>query len=133
MPSITTDQRPSRVASVERFFEAIQAGDYAALEGLLSANAVTRWPQSSEQVTGAMACIRIYESYPGGPPDYRVVRVLGEGDVWIAELIADYGTERWFVVSICEFEGARIARMTDYFGTALRAPEWRQDLVDPVA
>jgi hypothetical protein len=133
MLSIAADHRPSRAASVERFFEAIQAGDYATLEDLLTPDAITRWPQSGEQVTGALACIRMYENYPGGPPVYRVARVVGEGDVWLAELVADYGTERWFVVSICEFEGPRIARMTDYFGAALPAPEWRRDLVDPIA
>ena len=29
-----------------------------------------------------------------------------------------------------EFDGARIARMTDYFGPSLPAPEWRQSLVE---
>lgn len=133
MLGIAADQRPSRVATVERFFDAMQEGDYATLEELLTRDAITRWPQSGEQVTGALACVRVHESYPGGPPVYRVARVVGEGDVWIAELLADYGTERWFVVSICEFEGPRIARMTDYFGPALPAPEWRRELVDPVA
>ena len=29
-----------------------------------------------------------------------------------------------------EFEGPRIARMTDYFGPTFPAPEWRQDMVE---
>ena len=131
MPYIAVDQPPSRAATVERFFEAIQAGDYATLEEVLLPDAVTRWPQSGEQVTGAMSCIRIHQNYPGGPPAFRVQRVIGHGDVWVAELVAYYEAERWYVVSICEFDGDRIARLTDYFAPSLPAPEWRSQLVDP--
>lgn len=131
MQSIAADPVTSRAATVQRFFSAIQAADYPTLLEVLTPGAVTRWPQSGEQVTGAMSCIRVYENYPGGPPTYSIERIVGEGDVWVAQLIADYGDQRWFTASICEFEGDRIARMTDYFGPALPAPEWRKDFVDP--
>lgn len=116
--------------TISRFFEAIQAGDYAVLQELLTPDAITRWPQSGERVTGAMACVRVYQDYPGGPPAYRVERISGSGDLLIAELVADYGEERWYVVSVIEFDGPRIARMTDYFGPSLPAPAWRNDLVE---
>ena len=32
-----------------------------------------------------------------------------------------YGEEPWYSVSIVEFDGPRIARMTDYFGPAFPA------------
>ncbi len=133
MPPLAVDHRPSRAIAVERFFAAIQSGDYLTLKELLDPDAVTRWPQSGERITGALACIRVYESYPGGLPAYRVERVIGGGDVWIAELTADYGAERWYAVSVVEFEGPWIARMTDYFAPALPAPAWRRELVDPAA
>ena len=97
---------------------------------MLTPEAITRWPQSGERVTGAMACVRVYENYPGGPPAYRVERITGEGGTWVAELVADYGDERWRIVSIIEFEGTRIARMTDYFGPDFAAPDWRRGLVE---
>ena len=131
MPPTAVDQPRLAAATVERFFEAIQAGDYATLEEVLMPDAITRWPQSGEQVTGAMSCIRVYENYPGGPPAYRVQRVIGYGDVWVAELVAEYDAERWYVASICEFDGDRIARLTDYFAPSLPAPMWRSQLVDP--
>ena len=120
----------SREITLRRFFEAIHAGDTATLEAVLLPSAVTRWPQTGEQITGAMACIRVYANYPGGPPAYHVERVLGAGDVWVAELTVDYGTERWYVASVAEFEGERIARFTDWFAPQLPAPEWRRELVD---
>jgi hypothetical protein len=119
-----------RRLAVERFFEAIRRGDREELTRLLTADAVTRWPQSGERITGAMSCIRVHESYPGGPPKYRVNRITGSGEVWAAELVSDYGDQRWYALSVIEFRGARIARMTDYFGQAFPAPDWRSEMVE---
>ncbi len=119
-----------RRRAVERYFEAIQRGDGDELTALLTADAVTRWPQSGERITGAMSCIRVHQSYPGGPPKYRLNRVIGAGDVWTAELVSEYGDEQWWALSVLEFRGPRIAQMTDYFGQAFPAPEWRRDMVE---
>ena len=77
-----------------------------------------------------MSCIRVYENYPGGPPSYAVHRVSGGGEVWVAELLSEYSDGRWYTVSVIEFDGARIARMTDYFGPSFPAPEWRATWVE---
>src|SRR3954454_6639539 len=116
--------------TIARFFSAIRDSDRAVLLEILTDEAVTRWPQSSERITGAMSCVRAYETYPGGPPSFRIERIRGSGDVWVAELVADYGTDRWYTVSIIEFDGPRIAGMTDYFGPSFEAPEWRRGIVD---
>jgi hypothetical protein len=116
--------------TIKRYFAAIQAGDYPVLQEMLTPDAITRWPQSGERISGAMSCVRVYENYPGGPPSYRLERISGDGDVWVAELVADYGKERWHTVSVIEFDGRRIARMTDYFGPSFAAPEWRQEWVE---
>jgi ketosteroid isomerase-like protein len=132
MTDIAIGASPAHAQAIERFFVAIQAGDSATLLEVLAPDAITRWPQSGEQITGAAACIRVHASYPGGPPTVRITRILVDGDLGVAELVADYGTERWSVISICEFRGDRIARMTDYFAQAFPAPEWRRELVDPI-
>jgi hypothetical protein len=111
----------------------MRAGDVETLQQVLTPGAVTRWPQSGEQVTGATSCIRIFTTYPGGPPAVRVDRVLGAGDVWVAELTTDYGSERWYLTVVAELEGGLIARLTEWFAPQLPAPEWRRDLVDPAA
>lgn len=129
VPAGKPEPDPQRVQTITRFFSAIQAGDYPVLLEVLTPDAITRWPQSGERITGAMACVRVYENYPSGPPAYRMERITGEGDTWVAELVGHYGDQRWRIVSIIEFEGTRIARMTDYFGTDFAAPEWRRDLV----
>jgi len=121
----------SRADLVRRYFAAITAGDHAALHELLSPSVVTRWPQSGETITGADACIRVYDNYPGGPPAVEIERVVGSGDVWVAELKAQYGSEPWFITSVFEFKGDQIVRILDSFGPTFPAPEWRRDLVDP--
>jgi hypothetical protein len=129
-PCPEPDDPRQRAETIRRFFAAIQGGDYQALRDVLTEDAVTRWPQSGERITGAMACVQVYENYPGGPPTYVLQRISGEGDVWVAECVADYGDERWHLVSVIEFDGPRIARMTDYFGPAFPAPAWRHGLVE---
>jgi hypothetical protein len=122
---------PQRRETISRFFAAIQTGDYAVLQEVLTPDAITRWPQSGERMTGAMSCVKVYENYPGGPPsDSAVRRISGGGRTWVAELVADYGDGRWYTVSVIEFAGAQIAQMTDYFGPSLPAPEWRAGWVE---
>jgi ketosteroid isomerase-like protein len=127
-PTGATDVQ--RRATIERFFTAIKAGDGPALQDLLTADAITRWPQSRERITGATTCINVHTNYPGGPPQHRVERIVGSGDAWVAELTADYGDDRWFIVSVIQFDGDRIARMTDYFAQPFPAPAWREHWVE---
>ena len=129
-PGAGMDTKSDRARTIRHFFAAIQAGNSAALQEMLAPDAVTRWPQSRERITGALACIQVYRNYPGGSPQFRVERITGAGATWVAELEADYGAERWYMVSVIEFDGSRIARMTDYFGPGLPAPAWRQDWVE---
>lgn len=116
--------------TITRFFDAIAAGDSATVLEILTPDAVTRWPQSGERITGAMSCIRVHENYPGGRPQHRFERISGAGDTWVAEMALMYGEDPWYGVSIIEFEGRRIARMTDYFGPAFPAPAWRARWVE---
>ena len=116
--------------TITRFFDAIAAGDSATLLAILTPDAVTHWPQSGERMTGAMSCVRVYENYPGGPPSFRIGRISGAGDTWVAEMVLMYGEQRWYGVSIVEFDGPRIAAMTDYFGTAFPPPAWREQWVE---
>jgi hypothetical protein len=85
-----------RRETIRRFFAAIEAGDHAVLQELLTPDAITRWPQSGERITGAMSCVHVYENYPGEPPAYAVHRISGGGATWVAELVADYSDGRWY-------------------------------------
>jgi len=120
----------TRTNVIERYFAAIAAGDYDTLSEVLTADAVTRWPQSGELIVGAASCVTVYANYPGGSPTVQLRRLTGAGASWIAESTADYGDDRWHVVSIFEFDGPRISSVTDYFGPTLPAPDWRKPWVE---
>jgi len=126
----TPDHRRARTEAIEAYFAAIKAGDHAALDEVLAPDAVTLWPQSNERIVGAASCMRVYENYPGGPPKVRLQRVRGEDATWVAESTADYGDERWHIISVFEFDDARIASITDIFGPSLPAPDWRRQWVE---
>jgi hypothetical protein len=130
IPTSTPEHVAQRRDTIDRYFAAIQSGDSAVLHEVLTPGAITSWPQSGERITGAMSCALVYANYPGGPPSQRVQRISGDGKVWVAELVADYGEERWHTISVFEFDGPRIARITDYFGPTFRAAEWRREWVD---
>ena len=128
-----SDADTDQAQTIRRFFDAIAAADSAPLLEILTPDAVTRWPQSGERMTGAMSCVRVHENYPGGPPSFDFVRISGAGDTWIAEMVMKYGDEPWYGVSIVEFDGPRIARLTDCFGPAFPAPAWRAQWVERMA
>jgi hypothetical protein len=46
---------------------------------------------------------------------FAVRRVLGDGDLWISEVILTYDKRPVFVVSIMEFDGDKVVRETQYF------------------
>ena len=59
------DAGTDKAQTIRRFFDAIVAGDSATLLEILTPDAVTRWPQSGERMTGALSCVRVHENYPG--------------------------------------------------------------------
>lgn len=123
---LTSDTFRRRV--ITRFYEALNSHAFSVAEGLLTSDHVTEWPQSGERIEGSSGCLTAYAAYPGTPPLFELRRVLGCGTHWSAELTADYGGRRVEVVSLLEFAGSRIRRMTDYFAEPFDRPAWRRGI-----
>ena len=71
----------------------------------------------------------LQRNFPGGPPSMQVDRLAGEGDVWVAELTSDYGTDRGGTYKVClilEFADRRIVRETRYYAEPFEPPEARE-------
>ena len=95
---------------------------------------VMEMPQSGERVRGRDAMRQMQERFPGGGPTVALRRVVGAGRVWVAEATSDYGDDPWQVVLVVELDGdGLIARETRYYTKGFEAPEWRSDLVEPMA
>jgi hypothetical protein len=84
-------------------------------------------PQSEERFDRE-GMREVQRNFPGGAPQMRLVRLAGDGDVWVAELSSDYGEERGGVFKVClilEFEDGLVSRETRYYAEPFEAPEAR--------
>ena len=89
-------------------------------------------PQSGEMIRGRENMRAMQERFPN-PPQGKMRRLTGEGDVWILEGQNDYGDgDVWYIVDIVEFEDGKIRRETRYYTKNFDAPEWRADLVERI-
>ena len=93
---------------------------------------VVKFPQSGERMTrdGLRA---MQEAYPGGPPRIRPRRLMGAGDLWIAESATEYPDgKQYHGVAILEFRDGKMWRDTRYFGEPFEAPAWRAQWVQRI-
>jgi SnoaL-like domain len=86
-------------------------------------------PQSGERFATRDALREMQRAFPD-PPTITLRRVVGEGDVWVAEASSDYGGQRFHTVVIFEMRDDLILRETRYYAQPLDAPEWRSEWVE---
>jgi len=103
-------------AALKRHWAASDANDFAAEHQIYQESAVLEYPQSGERIRGRQ---RIQESRMAQPNKKRftVRRLLGSGSLWISEIVIAYDNQPTFVVSIMEFDGEKVVRETQYFGS----------------
>ena len=103
-------------AALQRHWAASDADDFDAEHQIYQEHAVLEYPQSAERIRGRR---RIQESRMAQPNKKRftVRRVLGTGNLWISEIVMGYDGQPVYAVSIMEFEGEKVARETQYFGS----------------
>jgi hypothetical protein len=90
-------------------------------------DAVLEFPQSRERFEGKASFKVWRQKYPM-KLRFRVRRIRGRGDFWVAENAISYDGGPWqLTCSILEFRGDRIARETIYIGEGWEAPEWRAE------
>jgi ketosteroid isomerase-like protein len=117
---------------VERLVAAINAGDIVAMGELFLDDAVMEWPQSGERVVGADNRRAVYTAFPA-LPRITPIRLVGEGDLWVAECTTDYGEGGVFqTVLIFELRGGKIAKETAYWAQPFPAPAWRAGWVERI-
>jgi SnoaL-like domain len=88
-------------------------------------DAVLEFPQSQERFVGKENLIGWRKQFPAVLA-FKVRRIRGEGDLWVAENSISHDDGPWsFVCSILEFRGDKVARETIYINEGWEAPEWR--------
>jgi ketosteroid isomerase-like protein len=113
---------------IERYWRAANAQDFDDLREIFADDVAVEWPQSGEKFLGKEACINVFANYPGGSPRFLgLSRVMGAGDVWVAEAEMMYpGDKKYMVVGIFQVRDGKIVHEIDYYAEPFPAPEWRK-------
>ncbi len=103
-------------AALQRHWAASDSDDFAAEHEIYEDDAVLEYPQSGERIRGRRG---IQESRMAQPNKKRftVRRLQGSGRFWVSELVVTYDGQPSYVVSIMDFEGEKVIRETQYFGS----------------
>lgn len=133
---------------VDRFYAAVNAGDWDQIDKYTADDVIWEMPQSGERVRGRANNREMNLNYPGLPtatpkrvtgsedkwvttPSWTVLRVTGSGDEYVAETAMKYpdGSE-WHAIDFFHFRGGKIARITAYFAPTLEPAAWRARWVE---
>jgi ketosteroid isomerase-like protein len=116
--------------TVEALIATLNAGDVDGMDAVFHEDAVMEWPQSGERIVGGDNRRGVYRSFPQ-LPKITPRRIVGEGDVWVAEATLDYGDgAEYQTVFVFELRDGRIAKETAYWSQPFPAPEWRSAWVE---
>lgn len=111
-------------ALLERYWKAIDSGDFELAHRIYHEEALLDFPQTGERINGRD---NIKASRAADPQRATVAirSLLGQGDLWVTDYTTSYDGEPEFVVSIMELRDGKVVRETMYFSEPLPAPRWR--------
>jgi ketosteroid isomerase-like protein len=116
--------------TVQALIATLNAGDVDGMDAVFHEDAVMEWPQSGERIVGGDDRRSVYRSFPQ-LPKITPRRLIGEGDLWVAEATLDYGDGAIYqTVFIFELRDGKIAKETAYWTQPFPAPEWREAWVE---
>jgi hypothetical protein len=92
---------------------------------------VADMPQSGERFASREALREMHRAFPD-PPKITLRRIVGEGDVRVAEAASDYSGQRFHTVLILEMRDDLILRETRYYAEPFEAPAWRARWVQSI-
>jgi hypothetical protein len=94
-------------------------------------NYVMEMPQSGERIRGREKMREFQEAYPK-PPTMQLRRVIVREQLWVVEIVSDYGGRIYHPVLIIELRDGKIFRDTRYYAEPFEALEWRARWVEPM-
>jgi hypothetical protein len=113
----------TRLAQLQRHWEF--GTDIEIAHEIYRSDATLEFPQSGERFVG-LASFKAWRSLYPAAVRFKVRRIRGTGELWIAETSVSYDGGPWhFGVSILEFRGDKAVRETIYVTEGWEAPEWR--------
>ncbi|WP_027861172.1 nuclear transport factor 2 family protein [Marmoricola sp. URHB0036] len=116
-------------AAIEAHWLASDLGDTDAEHAIYAVDAELEYPQSGERFRGR-ATIAAQRSQHPADRRFAVLRIVGEGNLWVSECTISYDGVPTFSVSIMEFLDQQVIHETQYFADPFSVPEWRSALSD---
>jgi hypothetical protein len=118
-------------AKIMEHWRASEQGDSAAEHAIYTVDAILDYPQSGERYRSRAA---IAAQRGGHPADrhFTVLRISGNGDLWVSECVISYDGVPSYSVSIMEFSGGLVVHETQYFADPFDPPQWRAALAEPM-
>jgi hypothetical protein len=120
-------------ATLNAHWHASGAGDANAEHDIYDDDAICDYPQSGERILGRSNLQALRSHHPGKPSGFKVKRILGKGDLWIAENPIQYQGRLAYTVSIMEFQNGKVLHETQHFADPSEAPAWRKQWVQQIA
>jgi len=119
--------------ALEDHWRASDRGDTEAEaeHAIYRADATLDYPQSGERFRGCAAISEQRSEHPASR-HFTVLRIVGNGDLWVSECVITYDGVPTYSVSIMEFVHPCVVHETQYFADAFGAPEWRTALAEPM-
>lgn len=117
---------------VRRFWDRVETRDWEGAGELLADRFVADWPHTRERFRGRDNYIAMNRAYPEGW-HIEVGRVVGEGDLVVAEARVSLGDRVSHVAAFYEVRDGRIERSTEYWVDQgeQQPPEWRRPYSEP--
>lgn len=117
--------------ALRRHWSASDVDDLEAEHEIYCEEAVLDYPQSGERIRGRRNIQASRAAQPNAKR-FTVRRILGSGDLWVTELVMTYDEHPFYVVSIMEFDGAKVVHETQYFSEPFDPGPSRAQWVEPI-
>jgi hypothetical protein len=118
--------------SLDTHWQASAAGDANLEHAIYADDAICDYPQSGERIIGRNNLQALRSHHPGKPSGFKVIRILGAGNLWVTEYIITYQGKPAYTVSIMEFSNGQVVHETQYFADPFEAPAWRTQWVQHI-
>lgn len=118
-------------AALDDYCKATVAFDIDRVHDIYHDDVIVEFPQSGERISGKHNIYELRKHYPS-KPGFKILKVRGEGIVWVTELIITYDGRPVNGVAIMEFRDDKVAHETLYFANPFEPPEWRSQWVERI-
>jgi hypothetical protein len=119
----------SKRTAIEEHWRASEEGDIKTEHAIYDTDAILDYPQSGERFRGRET-IAAQRGGHSAERHFTVIRISGEGNLWVSECVITYNGVPTHSVSIMEFARDSVVHETQYFADPFSAPASRAELAE---